>query len=370
MKIFKKKLPIISILLLLIVVVISLAIFSSKNDTNVKYSEISKLKLVDDIFISEDNYIQEMKEKVEVNNSQLIQNGYFDGSNNEKIYYEIYPVEDSKGSIVISHGYSEYLERYEEMIYYFTKMGYSVFALEHRGHGNSSTLGVEDESQIFVEYFDYYVEDLKLFLHNIVTDKIREDEKLFLFAHSMGGGIGTLFLERYPEYFDAAILSAPMLEIHTGGIPEFLAKTIAWGADVFGLDGKYILGKGPYKENYDLVSSGTSSEERYEYMFNNLVEDEYAQRGDGAFKWLHESFKATSEAIKEENASKVKIPVLLFQAGNDTYVKSGGQDQFATFAPNCEIIRFEDGKHELYRENDDILLGYLNTLFDFYEKNL
>ena len=34
----------------------------------------------------------------------------------------------------------------------------------------------------------------------------------------MGGAIGAKFLEDYPEYFDRAVLSSPMLEINTGKI--------------------------------------------------------------------------------------------------------------------------------------------------------
>lgn len=40
----------------------------------------------------------------------------------------------------------------------------------------------------------------------------------------MGGGIGSLFLERYPKYFDAALLNAPMMEIDTGKVPSFFSK--------------------------------------------------------------------------------------------------------------------------------------------------
>ena len=42
------------------------------------------------------------------------------------------------------------------------------------------------------------------------------EQKLFLFAHSMGGAIGADFLEEYPEYFNSAILSAPMFQVNTG----------------------------------------------------------------------------------------------------------------------------------------------------------
>ena len=43
----------------------------------------------------------------------------------------------------------------------------------------------------------------------------------------MGGGIAARFVEMYPEYFAAAVLSAPMMEVDTGSVNATLARTIA-----------------------------------------------------------------------------------------------------------------------------------------------
>lgn len=353
-----------------IALVINLIFIVTFNLLNINTVDAAEYNNISDYFISESSYEEEMSENVDKYLKDIEQSGYFTGVDDEQIYYEMYKVKESKGSIVISHGYSEYLKRYRELIYYFNNMGYSVYGLEHRGHGNSGTLGVEDDTQIYVNSFDDYIEDFKTFIDDVVMKNKGENEKLLLFAHSMGGAIGALFLERYPDYFDAAVLNAPMLEIDTGNVPSFIAKIVAKLSSVFGLENKYILGKGPYEEKYDLENSGTSSKARYEYSYENLKEDTYAQRGDGAFKWLKESFKATKEAVSKKNASKVEIPVLLFQAGNDTYVNPGGQEKFAKYAQNCELVKFEDAKHEIYRENDEILTEYLAKLFQFYDEEI
>ena len=120
---------------------------------------------------------------------------------------------------------TESLERYRELIYYFMKNGYNVFGVEHRGHGRSGTLGIADKTQLNVSNFSQYVTDFKVFMDEIVMVN-NEDKKVLLFGHSMGGAIGTKFLEDYPGYFNGAILNAPMLEVHTGDIPKFLADII------------------------------------------------------------------------------------------------------------------------------------------------
>lgn len=47
------------------------------------------------------------------------------------IAYNMYLLDDAKANIVISHGFIERKEKYKEAIYYFLKMGYQVFILDH-----------------------------------------------------------------------------------------------------------------------------------------------------------------------------------------------------------------------------------------------
>lgn len=288
--------------------------------------------------------------------------GYFTGKNGVQIYYQTYRVEDEKGRVVLCHGFCECLDKYHEIIYYLMEAGYSVFGIEHRGHGRSSSMGKCHNSQIDIDQFDYYVEDLKAFVDQFVAV---EKAKLYLLAHSMGGGIGTLFLERYPEYFDKAILSSPMMKICTGQYPELLAKCIAQGFVLFGKGGQYILGNKPYDGQMDLEGSGTSCEARYCYHENKIAQKEELQRGGGSFRWLLQAIKATKELRKKENIQKIQIPILLFQAGKDTYVKAEGQNEFYHHAKNCKLSRVDQGKHELYFESDEILERYLKEVLDF-----
>lgn len=319
--------------------------------------------------ISEDNYEYEMTNIVEPYIDSIKETGYIKGVNDQSLYYEKYILEDAKASIVISHGYTECLEKYNEMIYYFLKNNYNVFAMEHRGHGRSGSLGIADKTQIHVESFDNYITDLKSFMDEIVIPE-KKDNPVFLFAHSMGGAIGAKFLEEYPEYFDRAVLSAPMLEINTGKIPSFLGRMFAKLVIMLGKGGNYAPGMGPYNPSYDVDTICTSSEIRYVNQHKFIWNNEEVQRGEASYNWVYESLSATKEIVKKENASKVKIPVLLFQAGKDSLVNPGGQDKFAQYAEDCQIKYYADARHELYGESDGIQKSYLKNLFEFYESGL
>ena len=86
---------------------------------------------IDKIFISEENYSEKIKEQVIHYLNSIMQEGNIIGEDDIELYYRKYKVENSIGSIVISHGFGEYIEVYNELIYYFTNNGYNVFMMEH-----------------------------------------------------------------------------------------------------------------------------------------------------------------------------------------------------------------------------------------------
>jgi lysophospholipase len=314
-------------------------------------------------FIKSSEFPKAIKEEIEPFIQKKKQKGFFKGQNKQKIYYEKYETGEIKKAIVISHGFTEYTEKYNELIYYFIKEGYNVYILEHRGHGRSGRLGI-DNMQVEVENYTYYLEDLKTFIDLTIP---KDTKSLYLYAHSMGGAIGALFLEKYPDYFDKAVLSSPMLSINFGKVPNFAAKlflNFSFGNKLR----KYAPGTGAYLDPYNFEKSSSASIERYEYYFYFLASTKDVQLGGPSVNWLKECYKMTKEIIKKNNIKKVKIPVLIFQSDIDFFVTPKGQKKFAKYSKNTRLIFIPDSKHELYRERDYIMKPYLESIFDFFEE--
>lgn len=309
---------------------------------------------------------EDIVEKVKKYLKSIRKTGYFRGEKNKKIYYEKYIVNNCKGSIVILHGFSECIEKYTELIYYFTKEKYNVFIMEHRGHGRSGRLSKFDKTQIIVEDFEFYVKDVKTFIDKIIYKKYNEN--LYLFTHSMGGAIGTMFIEKYPNYFDKAILSSPMFNIAIGNIPIFLAKIIVKIALLIGKGDNFIFGNTPYESIYDFNIASTSNEWRYSYCHKEILNNEELQRGGGSFKWLYESLLAITYIFKKENIKNIKIPVLIFEAGKDELVGKNISKKFKKKCKSCRVITFKKAQHEIYSENNDILERYVDCIFDFLKE--
>ena len=115
--------------------------------------------------IKDAGYAQQMQEVIEPYLETCRKNGYYERQTGMPLYYETYTVENPKGNVVIVHGFTENVEKYWEVIYYFIKEKYQVYLMDHRGHGKSfREAGDLDCSLTHVENFEDYIEDLHGFI--------------------------------------------------------------------------------------------------------------------------------------------------------------------------------------------------------------
>ena len=281
------------------------------------------------------------------------------------LYYELYPQETQKGTIVISYGFTESCLKYHELIYYFYLQGYQVAIMDHRGHGKSMR-EVEDHTIVHIGLFSRYVKDLHRFVKTVVKP-MAKDLPLYLYAHSMGGCIGAFYLEQYPEDFAKAVLNAPMLGVNLGGVPSWAARVLC-DFKVFGGNGKdRLLTQGTFDPEESFSDASCSSEARHDYYMKKRREDESCQTSSGSYEWGREAINAGKFVISKKQAKKVKTPVLLFQAGKDTLVTPGAQKEFIKRIPDGQLVVVPDIRHEIYRAPNSVLQPYLEMIFEFYD---
>lgn len=313
--------------------------------------------------IDEENYNETMKQIVEPYLDYIKTTGYFSSFDEAKIYYQYYTVENPVGTVVISHGFTDALEKYNEMIYYFTQNGYSTYILQHRGHGLSMRY-TNDASLVYIDEFNTYVEDFDVFITSVVSPTSQSDNHI-LFAHSMGGCIGAMYLAKHPGFFDQAVLTSPMFQIDTGSIPAFAAKTLASIASLTKHKYTYVLGDTAYNYERDFETSNYLSEVRYNYIYDLTDAKEYYHTNAASYGWLNAAMNATNYITKKSVASKITIPVLLFQAEDDSVVKPYGQYKFVNNSGNTSLVVVSKGKHDLFSTHNELLQLYLNKMFRF-----
>lgn len=312
--------------------------------------------------LPEEELEQKMKTEVEPYLQSIVRGGYQPEKNG--LYYELYPLTDNRGTIVISFGFTESCTKYHELIYYFLRKGYQTAVLDHRGHGKSLR-EAEEHCVVHVERFEQYVEDLHDFLHNIVIPWAGETV-LYLYGHSMGGCIAARYLECYPDDFTKAVLNAPMLGVELGTCPSWAAVLLCDLNILVGRGKRRLFSHKEYNPEDPFSHSSASSEMRHNYYRAIRRREISYQTSAASYRWAREAIRGGKKAIRTGEARKVAIPVLLFQAGEDTTVSPGAQRKFVGRAPHARMIIVPGVRHEIYRAGNQVLSNYLDELYSFF----
>ena len=318
--------------------------------------------------IKEDNYVQQMENVVLPYLKERCTDGFFERVKGENIYYRIFRSDISSADLVLVHGFTEGADKFNEVIYYFLQAGFNVWQIQQRGHGKSFR-EVKDTSLVHISDYRALVEDLHYFVEDIVK-KNRTDAKrpLYLYGHSMGGGVSALYLETYPDDFQKAILTSPMLELDSGSIPVWVANIYAGIMTALGKGTNYMPGNKPFSPEPDFENSCSNCRTRFDYWFAQTVKRPEYQTCASSIVTAKQFLILTQKATDQKNCARVRTPFLLFQAGNDNMVKPGGQETFVSqTGKNGRLVRMESAKHEIYLCSDEDLEKYWKEILDFLE---
>ena len=308
------------------------------------------IKLIKDV-----NYDEYMENENPRWRSECVEQGdfsSFDGLNLRYYHASQGEGKEPKGCIVMLHGYCGFWGKFHEVAHFF---------LEQRVHGYSGRQ-IDDKDMVHVMDYADYIADIKTLMDKIVMPSAGKLPKI-IYAHSMGGAIAALFLEEHPEYFDAAVLSSPMFSIKTGNTPKIAVKLLCAKIRLLHKENLPFPGGKRFDGIPTFATSSARSEKRYNYIFNQRLKDEHYHTYMMSNGWGAASFKATARLLR--GASKVKTPVLLLTAGNDSLVNMSGHEKFAKRASNVQHINYEDSKHEIYNDVDDVREKYFNDIFNF-----
>ncbi len=296
---------------------------------------------------------------------------YLERESGHRIYCEFYTCDacSPRGIVLISHGFTESAAKYGEVVWQFLKNGYHVCLPEHCGHARSYRLADEDPCLVFVDRFERYTADLAF------TARAAEDEwpylPLYLFAHSMGGGIGAALAAEEPDLFQKIILTSPMIRPATGAVPWRLAKLICAVCCASGKSRNYVMGQGPFQDNETFEESGSTSPARFFYYKERRSAVRAFQLAGASYGWLREAGRLDRFLMKKAYR-QITCPVLLFQAESDGFVVK--EEQTAFFEklkgarPDPENVRFlpvAGTKHEIFNSTAEVLAGYWREIFAF-----
>lgn len=294
----------------------------------------------------------------------------FDGVNRVPIQCVGFTVPEHRRVIVVISGFMESYLKYPELIYDLFYSGYDVFMYDHRGQGLSGRM-LDNVEKVYVEQFDYYIDDLDVFWQqNIIPAGYQQ---AYLLGHSMGGAITSLFLARHPQAVKAVVLSAPMIGINLP-IPRWWVKTMTslfeyWPV----LSQSYVLWRNqplPF-----VINMLTHSEVRYQRFVDLYNKQSGIQLKGPTFHWVHEGLIAEEQMLALAEVGKYCRPILLLQAGKEMLVSNRAQaafyqaiNQFGHCNQHNEFRQFKDARHELLFEIDAIRSQVLQEILNFFQR--
>lgn len=274
-----------------------------------------------------------------------------------------------RGCVVISHGFTEFAEKYDEMIWYFLLAGYSVCAIEHRGHGGSPH-DVNDRCGVWIDDWRRYVADLAGFAET-VGQQYADGQPLYLYSHSMGGGIGAVVLERYPSLFDKAVLSSPMIAPQIG-MPLGVGRSLTALVCGIGLGRTAVFGQKDFDPSapLDMNDYPGASDPRERYYHQLRRGNTAYQTSKPTFQWVRQALKLNRAVLDPKACGNIETPILLFQSGRDEWVLNESQDMFVERVREggspIRKVRYDKSLHEIFSMPNGILGPYVREILDFY----
>ncbi len=300
--------------------------------------------------ISENDYADQYQSKV----LPFYDNGSFSqftGSGDVLLRYAAFERDNETGALVILHGKSESYIKYAEVAYDLQELGLSCYLMDARGFGFSERITQDDPQKVYVDHFDDYVEDLKIFIDTVV--KAKPHSRIFFLTHSLGGLIAARYLEKYPGDITAAVLSSPMVQMDTGSFPPAVAYAVADLATALGRGTDYAIGQGQRPYPYFYSDTVTHSYARWWKWEKDLIPANPEITSYGVtYGWVKRSMEAG--ALARRKAGAIETPLLVLQAEEDFFVRPEGLDMLCDRADDCTKVFCFGSRHEIFQEADMI----------------
>ena len=276
----------------------------------------------------------------------------FIAEDKKEIVYYSWEVKEPKAVFQIVHGSIEYALRYDEFAKELNKAGFSVYAMDVRGHGATET---ENRGHIAdVDGADLVLKDVHQ-LNKIIKEK-NGDIKLALLGHSMGSFIVRAYVTKY---HDVDILIA----IGTNHKPKAMVNLLRYVAKTKAVKrggakpGKFLNNLSykafdkKFKGQGDLAWLSLSKENRKNYRKSPLTKFIMSNQSFYEFSTWMKMFTNKNEV---QNMSP-DLRILLLN-GTDDPVGSMGKEvikankMYTKLGYYCAHIEYRDLRHEILNE--------------------
>ncbi len=255
-----------------------------------------------------------------------------------------------RGSVVVSPGRTEPIEKYFEIVEGLRERGFTVLVHDWRGQGLSARL-LTDERLGHAEGSADFMVDFQRLLNAF---EARLPKPWVAVSHSMGGCLSLLAMARGERRFSAAIMSAPMFGLQTGPFPRLVTRWVAAFAKAFGRAGapaiKPEAAPAPFAANIL-----THDQRRYERNEALMIACPELGLGAPTWGWIDFALCATEELRTSAGVTEVTIPLTFLVCGKEGLVDNEAIRRVADRLPGARCVDIPGAFHEVLQETDDII---------------
>jgi lysophospholipase len=254
-----------------------------------------------------------------------------------------------RGTVVILHGRTEFIEKYFETINDLRRRGFAVATFDSRGQGGSTRL-LGNPRKGHVRDFADHVNDFEVVMQEVVLPDC--PPPYYVLAHSTGAAVALLSAERLRTQIDRMVLTAPLLALAHGS-PRVLAQITGFLMH-FGLGETFAPGGGgtfvqtqPFEGN--LLTSDTV---RFQRTLAVVDAEPAIGVGGATIGWVNAAMRACARMAEPNFAESVPMPVLIMIGGADSVVSNLTVEEFSRNAKTAAHLRIPGAKHEILMEKD------------------
>jgi len=262
----------------------------------------------------------------------------------------------SRGTVVLSPGRTEPIEKYYEVVGDFLRRGFHVLAHDWRGQGLSARLTpdrLKGHARAVEEFLDDYSRLLDAY-------EDRAPKPWIAVGHSMGAALNLLSLQTGEGRVVAALLSSPMLKIKTGKRSLWSVRFAARWNIRHGKAAEYVLDDpdDPFEHSFE-TDALTTDRERYERWREQLYACPHLAVGGVTWGWLAFGLEVGERALKPKALKKVLQPVTVVQSGDDDRVWKTTSRWAGKRLPRGRYVEVPGARHEVIMEADDKRAAFL-----------
>ena len=278
---------------------------------------------------------------------------WLSGEGGVRLRAALFPAVAPRGSVVLSGGRTEPIEKYYEAVDDLRARGFSVLTHDWRGQGLSARL-TGDPLKGHVSGWSAYLGDYRRLLDAF---EARLPRPWIALGHSMGGGLTAAALAEGERRLSGAVLSAPMMGLNLSGAPAWFARLVSTLAVGCGFGAAYAAGPGDPLGGAFEGNILTHDRARWARTLHLLQAHPELRLGGVTWAWLKAAL-GLSARLAATSPGALVLPLAVVAAGEERLVDNAASRAFAAKVPGARWLEIPGARHELLMETDPVRAAF------------